>query len=205
VRHDSRPRRFDWPAARHPEYSESIPSMSARILKAAPPPSCYRTGKTAAASRPALTHRSPRSSPPLCLAVGGHGGVSGTLLRKEQPLGCRGKRHPGRSPICVWCRRQGRGQLKKQKLAMSSSRDGARRSRLRIQNSGKSSREFRGARLDFSVHIWVRRRSPPRRPRYTRQGHGSRTRVCRTPATPAATPLPPGRPSGRRGRRRRRP
>jgi hypothetical protein len=38
------------------------------------------------ATRP--TRRSLRSNPPFCLAAGGHGGVSGTLLRKEQQLGC---------------------------------------------------------------------------------------------------------------------
>src|SRR5437764_12646282 len=54
------------------------------------------------------THRSPRSSPPLCLAVGGHGGVSGTPVRKVRQSAYRGKRYVGRSPICVWCRRQDR-------------------------------------------------------------------------------------------------
>jgi hypothetical protein len=135
--------------------------MRVRILQAALPPSCDRTGKTAAASRPAPAHRSPRSSPPLCLAVGGHGGVSGTLARKEQQLGCRGKRHPGRSPICVWCRRQRRGQPQRPKLAVSPSGVCARCSRLPVQNRRESSREFRGARLDFSVHICVRRYPHP--------------------------------------------
>ena len=51
MRHCSRPRRFDWPAARHPEYVETRPRMSVTFLKAALPPSRYRTGKTAAAPR----------------------------------------------------------------------------------------------------------------------------------------------------------
>ena len=52
MRHCSRPRRFDWPAARHPEYWQTRPSRSVIYLKAALPPSCYRTGKTAATPHP---------------------------------------------------------------------------------------------------------------------------------------------------------
>jgi len=52
MRQSSRPRRFDWPAARHPELLETRSSMSVIFLKAALPPSCYRTGKTAAAPLP---------------------------------------------------------------------------------------------------------------------------------------------------------
>src|SRR5437868_1665009 len=36
--------RFDWPAARHPDSLETRPRMSKRFLKAALPPSRYRTG-----------------------------------------------------------------------------------------------------------------------------------------------------------------
>ena len=156
--------------------------MSRRFLKAALPPSRCRTGTRWLAGR--LPSVVVVSSPPgdgaplaarsrsrsLCLAVGGHGGVSGTLVRKDRQLGRRGKRHPGRSPICVWCRRQDGAPG----VALPD-RDGnrndrtsrcrhegvyARYSRYNAQNRSESSREFRGARLDFSVHIWVRRPCP---------------------------------------------
>jgi hypothetical protein len=79
MRHSSRPRRFDWPAARFPGYTlaTDIPCRSVSFLKAALPPSYCRTGTmrkllclTAARRsrfRPLTTHGLPRYVDPAAL------------------------------------------------------------------------------------------------------------------------------------------
>jgi hypothetical protein len=167
VRHGSRPRRFDWPAAWHPEYGERIPSMSVTILKAALPPSRDRTGKTAAAPR---QRRCPVRSGPARRFAWPSGGTEeflgrwsartsswgteakGALADPPYVFGAVGRAGtPGvvppdqdgnRNDRTSRCRHEGRTLVTRGTT---------------VPNRSASSREFRGARLDFRVHIWVRR------------------------------------------------
>ena len=103
------------------------------------------------------THRSLRSSPPLCLAVGGHGGVSGTLAHQVNSRHTEAKGVLA-DPLYVFGA-VGRpvGNRNDRTSRCRQTRENARRSRIHVQNRTASSREFRGARLDFKGHIWVRR------------------------------------------------
>jgi hypothetical protein len=164
VRRSSRPRRFDWPAARRPELRENTTSMSVTILKAALPPSRDRTGKTAAAPHPRWC--AVRSGPARRFAWPSGGTeeflgrwstrtdswrteAKGALADPLYVFGAAGRAVGNRNDRTSRCRQAGKN---------------ARSSKLPVQNRSGSSREFRGARLDFSVHICVRYFNSPGRP-----------------------------------------
>jgi hypothetical protein len=71
MRQSSRPRRFDWPAARHPGCYETRPRTS-ELSAGGPPAELFPNWEDRGRVATNPTRRSLRSSPPLCLAVGGH-------------------------------------------------------------------------------------------------------------------------------------
>ena len=94
--------RFDWPAARLPEFLETRPSMSVTIPEGGPPAEPLSNwedrGPAVTSAGVPFAQVQPR---PLCPAVGGHGGVSGTLGRKDQQSGA--PRQKARWPIPDMC------------------------------------------------------------------------------------------------------
>jgi hypothetical protein len=175
VRHRSRPRRFDWPAARRPELLETRPSMSMTFLKAALPPSCYRTGtrrwtlclaRGEAVSIPPTDDTLPTASSRSRRFAWPSGGTEeflgrwfartdswdteakGVLADPLYVFGAAGRTGtPGVVPPDRDGNRKDRTSRCRQEGRLLVTRG------ITVPNRSSSSREFRGARLDFSVHI----------------------------------------------------
>ena len=173
---------FDWPAARLPEFIANRPSMSDDFLKAALPPSCSRTGRCVAHGvYPALrwSRFHPTTTPPLNARCRSDrfdwpaGGTEEFLGRWSARINSRHTEAKGvrADPLYVFGAVGRTGTPGVVLLDRDGNRND-RTSRCRhegralvtrgttVQNRSSSSREFRGARLDFSVHIWVRRSRP---------------------------------------------
>ena len=168
---------LDWPAARLPESIANRPSMSDDFLKAALPPSCSRTGRCVEQGvYPALrwSRFHPTTTPPLNARCRSDrfdwpaGGTEEFLGRWSARINSRRTEAKGvlADPLYVF------GAVGRTRTpgVVRLDRDGNRNDRTSrcrhegralvtrgttVQNRSSSSREFRGARLDFSVHIWV--------------------------------------------------
>ena len=164
---------FDWPAARLPEFVGDRPSMSDDFLKAALPPSCSRTGRCVAPgvyprcggldSTRRRRHRSTRAVDP-CALTGRRGARRSFWDVGPQGLTAGTPRQKVRWPIPLMCLVPSAGPeplvwffLTVTATATTEPRGVARGSALvtrgtTVRNRSSSSREFRGTRLDFSVH-----------------------------------------------------